>query len=372
MKNVEKIINIISIIFLCAFLFIFWHPLTSNFFHHTDFYINYSNGFIRRGLDGEIIYIISDSIETYPWKIQKLYSFICLLGFFLLLLYCTIKYKIPLYIIFSGSFLFLFIYGNSGHLKKDHIIALLFLINILTIKNSKRLNIKLILFQNIILILGTCIHELYYFFSICPILFAYKFYFPKEITFKKKLELILIPTIIFILLCTIFKGNIEAPLVMSNSWENLGLHNLTYGKGIFDGSLFIWKSDFSLSEYIFISLILICHFIFNYISIYTHGSKTEAIYFNYLLITQTLVCILIMILAIDFSRWIFFTTFTTMLCFFVFKKNKEYSFNRNYPIIFVSQFLLTMPFTRDNMFSAYFDLMPINIFLKSIKSIFLL
>ena len=160
----------------------------------TDWLINYEGGFVRRGLLGEIIYEISNSlhfnIKTTLFFFQVIIYFI----YFFLFFYLLSKIKINFFwllIVFS-PILFLYPISELEALgRKDIFVISLFLI--FSLLNFKNLNFLILSFI-FIFTLSCLIHEITIFY-----VFHYLFviYIKNEFSIKQKFKTIHIFVIIF-------------------------------------------------------------------------------------------------------------------------------------------------------------------------------
>ena len=177
--TIKYLINIFVIFFtiiVCIHTFKTFHlkELIDNFYR-PEFYVNYSAGYTRRGLDGQMIYLIADFLKFPPWTLQKIYSGFFFILFSVLTLYTIIKRNIPFYPVFSMSCILLFLYYSANGFRKDHIILFLFLLNCYYISSFKRNHLKFkdYIFQNSILITGILIHEISFLFGFFPLFILY-------------------------------------------------------------------------------------------------------------------------------------------------------------------------------------------------------
>ena len=191
-----------------------------------EWLISYAGGFVRRGLPGELIHIISEGFGISP---IFLVWFICIFSIIFLaiiILYFGNKY-------FETSFLLSQIIilapiSEDFFIRKDTFLVLLFGLSLFTLQKTfegflKKFNCIIII--NILAIIAILSHESFGIWglpSITLILFIFErsqgnnllksFLFP---------ILSLFPTAITFLLCWYFKGNSEQALIIHQSWQNL-------------------------------------------------------------------------------------------------------------------------------------------------------
>lgn len=330
--------------------------LGSNILYRGDYYINYESGFVRRGFVGEIIYKLSLVSKISPWKIQKNFAIITIALFILLTFYSIRLFKIPIIAVFSFSCLYIPIIFTET--RGDHLLLILFLLNVHFLSKNKYLTSRTIIFQNLILLIGSAIHELFFIFSFFPLLF---YYFFKYAIFKKnyisKIKVIssffLIPSLFFLLiLCHL--GNQTQKQNIINSWGKLGLEKVEFSEGIFEKSIYLWSLNLPVSLLLIYFFIIILHFVFILSTVFPFiRKKTQLNSFSILLFCQFLTIIFVSIFAIDFARWIYFASFTSIFFFFALRNNfeilinKSTYFSRQFPgkTALLLYFLLPIPFT---------------------------
>lgn len=379
-KFIKYFINIFSffltiIVCLQTFKTLDFKDVIDNFYR-PEFYVNYSAGFTRRGLDGHFIFVLSELLNFPPWTLQKLYSGCLFILFLLLTIFTIIQRKIPFYSVFSMSCLLLFLYYSANGFRKDHIILFLFLLNcyyILSI-NNKKLHIQNYIFQNVILVICILIHEVSFIFSFFPLSLLYlnktNYKITKD-TYKNMVSLFGVPFLLFILNSTLFKGNEVDGNIIINSWKKFQLNNLQFYSGIFNSPHYIWLFYHSFCQYFLFFCIFIIHFIFNITAHFENLTrKNSYLVFILLLATQYCLAILLSIIASDFSRWLFFANFTSIFTLYLLKSGlMEKNFKRSnfssskwlFSISCILYFFVTAPFSTEEKIEQYFNFTPIEI-----------
>ena len=191
-----------------------------------EWLISYSGGFVRRGLPGELIHIISEGFTISPIFIVWFLCIISIISLAIIVLYFGNQY-------FDKSFLLsqviiLAPISEDFFIRKDVFLVLLFGLCLLTLEKTfegflKKYNCIIII--NIISIVGILSHEGFGIWglpSISLILFIYSRSHGENL-FKSLLLPIfsLLPSAITFLLCWHFRGNLEQALIIHQSWQSL-------------------------------------------------------------------------------------------------------------------------------------------------------
>ena len=197
-----------------------------NYWTVGEWLISYAGGFVRRGLPGELIHIISENFGISPIFLVWLICIFSIIFLAIIILYFGNKY-------FETSFLLSQIIilapiSEDFFIRKDTFLVLLFGLSLFTLQKTfegflKKYNCIIII--NILAIIAILSHESFGIWglpSITLILFIFErsqgnnllksFLFP---------ILSLFPTAITFLLCWYFKGNSEQALIIHQSWQNL-------------------------------------------------------------------------------------------------------------------------------------------------------
>ena len=179
-----------------------------------EWLINYQGGFVRRGLLGETIYFLSNSLKISP---IFLIWFICIFSYFLLikLIFNEAKNKVSKVFLLSPGVLLAPIIGDFL-IRKDILLMLIFLIILKICKH----NDPNILILNVLNILGILIHESFaiYTFPIEIIILNIK----PDLKSKNKIFIFnILPSFLVFALCLIFKGDIDQAKAIHQSWTNI-------------------------------------------------------------------------------------------------------------------------------------------------------
>lgn len=333
MNNIiEKALKIyIFFVIILAFFFGFdffkIHFLTNKFLYHSDFYINYECGFIRRGIDGQIIYFLSSITSVNPKSIQQFYNLVFFLIFIFLIVNFFIKKRIPYYLIFSTGLLLIFIMFIRTGLRKDHLMIVYFFLLIEILKKSKNQKFIFICLNGVIII-ATLSHEIFFLISFFPTIFYLNKYKFNKSSLNKALYLI--PSFfVFLIIVLYYSGSqVEAHKILE-SWKALDIHDLKFSTGLFDKVFYIWTMNYTFYVYISIVINILLQALFIYFITKILRKKE----YQKLFILQYFVCILLCIIAIDYSRWIFFTNFTILISVFSVSKEQIFDTEFNKPKI---------------------------------------
>ena len=273
-------------------------------FFYSDFYFNYKSGFIRRGLDGAIIYYLASLTNFNPLILQKTINLISFVIFIFLAIRIIAKNRvIPVFYFFSTSCFLLYIEYILFGVRKDHLMILYFFV-IIEIYKSKINPIFKYVFLNLISIVATLSHEVFFIVFIFPIILLFFYSSWKKI-------FVLVPSLIIFFLTLIFNGNAENKQVILESWHQLGIDNIRFNVGLFSYPIYIWRLGLTPLEYVGFILTLLCNLYFLIISLSLKIVITKKIVF--FIIMQYLMCLSLCIVGCDFSRWIFFTNISIIL-----------------------------------------------------------
>ncbi|MBS1573095.1 MAG: hypothetical protein JST62_11920 [Bacteroidetes bacterium] len=322
--NLVKIFNILSIGIAGLLVVLFFKEILENdsLLIHSEYFINYQGGFVRRGFDGEILYNLYHFFEIPILLGTKLYSGSTFLLFLCIVMYATRKLKIPYYIVFSMTTLLLYLVYLDRGLRKDHIILSLIIIQSFVLRNfSKKNRLGTIVFIFISLI-GTLIHEIFFIITLFPNLIGLYINSRNNIQLFLKNSLILLPSaILFILLIFVFKGNEGQAKAIILSYPNL-TYNLDYLTLVFTKSFFFWNQNYHLKNIFYFFIFIGLHSLFILISVNNDiKSKVQKSIFNILFILQLLVLVVLCMIAIDYSRMLFLS-FSTLV-FYIYNYTLE-------------------------------------------------
>ena len=213
-------INLFVIYFLFSFLFYFSFKYIVNIWAYSDAFINYSEGFIRRGMLGELMSIFSKNFSVKPGKFHASFFMIVtmaniLIFAFLLKDYISSK-LIFVFLLFNPALILFSLYDNGAYLRKELIFITVSLLHCYFVNRyhkkiiSKKYYLSILYFLIIpLIIFNILMHELQYFlllFHVCltfNVLFEeikfsnLRFIFQKKIFYFLPYILTIIPLILF-------------------------------------------------------------------------------------------------------------------------------------------------------------------------------
>jgi len=330
-RIITKIFNAIAAIMATIFLLLTIKSfyLNENLLIHPEFFVNYQGGFIRRGFDGNLLYLISEKLNVGFFNVLKIYNLITFSIFIIAILFLKFKRKIPTFILFSASTLLLyFLYLERG-LKKDHIVFIFIIVQALFFSKDKYLkNTWWKLLFVFISIVGTLIHEVFFIITFFPnIIGFWRKSEKKFLSFAKYCLLLLPSSILFILLITEFSGNSNQVETIINSYQNLN-YDLDYLRLLFTKSYYFWQQNYSFNQIILFLLMIFLNGLFVSSATYSYlkSSEKKSI-FLLLLVCQMIILLLLSMVTIDYGRWVVYC-FTSVLIFIY---NYSFSENSTYP-----------------------------------------
>lgn len=319
--------------------------------NNTDFHINYAAGFIRRGLDGEIIYFIAKILNMISENVIKTYYSIFWFFAALIFGYIFVKKKLPIFVLFSPFLLYTpFLSFPKGLFKDMEGITFFFLI--IGVQLFIKKEVLKIIATNLLLILLMSVHEVYFIFVIPCLVYAYLISNSMDLSIKNLLNFIKFysPSIVFfIFLNTVFIGNEEKQKIILNSWYILDTKiekRLSFNDGVFNGKLnYIWLINGKIwYKYFGLLLNVVFNFMFSFLitKTYFNGITKKKLA---LIISSNLLIILLCIIASDFSRWILLTNTAILITFFLSEekyKSNSIKKENNYFVEKLALFSLTL------------------------------
>ncbi len=297
----------------------------SNLLVHPEFFINYSGGFIRRGLDGSLMLMLSNIFNVTYIHIIQTYNIVTFSGFLLALLFFKLNRKVPAYILFYSSALLLYFTFIDRGLRKDHIVLLLLLGMSSFFSNPEKLKIfrKQLLFV-VISCIGTLIHEVFFIISFFPNLIGIWLISENhKKQFCQKSILLLPSVLLFLLIFTVARGTESQVASIIRSHQNTG-YNLDYLNQVFTKSFLFWQQNYNLKNIllfffmIFLNAVAICTAVYNHLG-NTNLQKKGV--FLLLLSFQIVVLIGLCLVAIDYGRWIAISFLTTIFYIYNYDTN---------------------------------------------------
>ncbi len=190
-----------------------------------EWLISYAGGFVRRGLPGEIVHLISSKYFISPILLIWVVSTFAIISLALLLInFCKGFFERS----FLLSHLMVLAPISEDYLvRKDAFLVLLYGLSLLALKylNQKKLKkIYCILSVNLFSSIAILSHESYGIWGLPSlIIIFYLLERRNKSIFNSSLlaGLYLIPSFISFILCWAFKGNIDNALIIHQSWQSL-------------------------------------------------------------------------------------------------------------------------------------------------------
>ena len=165
----KKIYLFIYFIILIEVILKFLNYFNNKILIVSTFYINYQDGFIRRGLFGSILHFFSKYTFINPFKFQIIFFLIVIVVLFYLIIRGFYKHKIEFYILF-GSFMLLNVIAFNMFFFIDIFFIVFFVLQMYVINKIDNINTKLIVI-NLMSIFMILNHEAYFIFTFFPILY---------------------------------------------------------------------------------------------------------------------------------------------------------------------------------------------------------
>jgi len=279
-----------------------------------DWLINYSGGFVRRGLSGEILLAFSDFFSINILNLLFIFLSVSILTLLLLILIflSTKNLTFWLFLIFaSPAFLAFYFYDPSIIGRKEILIYLSYFGWLIYIDKTKKLQLIPCIIFSIIGSLITLFHEVFFFYSIVFYLITILYFDTKPFSLNYSL-MIPISSFLVALLFVITPTEFDAGLICSKILE-FNIHQSVCENGIlkWPASGLVESIRFNYSIYNFwtplgIILILILPIIPFLLIIFSSQvlknlSYNQLIFF---LLTQFLFMIPLFLIANDWGRWI--------------------------------------------------------------------
>ncbi len=302
--------------------------MTYALLYYPDFYINYSQGFVKRGLDGTMIEWLSLFLNISSVKLIKVYKIFILAILMFFVLRSIKKWSLISVIIISLMMYFLHFFDHFIFLKKDILLLELYLLAFYFFEKDKDI------LALIVMLVACLIHEVFYLFSIIPIVFyLYKF---KKRNFKKILFIFILATTTFILVSFIFRGSNINTIKMIASFANNSPefyesmpNKYNTGTFIFDSKNYIWNSITGVRGYVFFLYIIIINYMFMFVFIKSFFSINIFNFVFSILNIQTVLAVSLCIIACDISRWLLLFNFSIFCLSFFIEDDKRLIIREN-------------------------------------------
>lgn len=357
-QSLTKIYNILAAtIAIVVLLFTLQQFYTNSaLLVHPDLFINYEGGFIRRGLDGHFLFLLSTYFQINFINLVKVYIIITFFAFIIAIVIIKFKKNIPSFVLFSMSTLLLyFLYLDKG-VRKDHIILIFILLQSIFFSKDKIFtNFWTKLLFVILNIVGTLIHEIFFILTFFPVIIGFWILSKNNIhQFLKHLLLIAPTFFLFLLLMSVFSGNLIQINKVISSYQNLD-YNLDYLRLLYTKTYYFWEQNYNAKNLFLFIFMLFLHGIYILTSIYPmFKNNNRKLYFLILMMLEFLVLLFFCMIAIDYSRMVFFCFFTITIYSYQYKLNNP--MQKNQSIEKVDHFLNKLKYLPFILF--FFNTMP--------------
>lgn len=316
----------------------------------SDLLVNYQGGFVRRGLLGQICYLLG-GFTGLPINVVAIS--ISLLAFAFVVVYlCKTTKLLPVFVLFSPIFLGSAAFGQFI-VRKDFVMISLFilLVNQLTKKPDVK---QSVLWVNVIIVCGTLIHEAFYFLALGAILNIWKVGQSSIqkllLTLRKYFTLFLLP-----LIPIVAPGSSTVAIDINNSlvptWERIEgvgccdnpsatIESLGWDAGKALELPFSVLNDYSHGIWVPMGW-MVC-FILPLLVLRGMMSRNNASRFRNLFFVQIICFIPIFVIGWDYGRWGFLVFVTTIVLFNVVSESAHLEGEATIPTKTYSSFLVLM------------------------------
>ena len=225
------ILSVLSIISIFTFIYAFSLKNIINLWTYSEVHLNYSQGFIRRGLFGEILFFlnsfgiksnISFSTIFYLFHIINAFLFLKILN------KITNNYWYRFYFIFNPAFIFFSFYDLGGYARSEVFGIFLILLHTIIFQKVKLEKFKLskyFIFYYLILypsiILSFLIHEINIFFVIFHIILTFKVLQTKKIIEIKIIAKSSLPILILLYFLYLSLSQTVTPSMLQDIYKSL-------------------------------------------------------------------------------------------------------------------------------------------------------
>ena len=309
-------------------------------YFNQSFLINYSQGFVRRGLLGEIFKLIHLKTEADVLMLIKYFSLVCYIIVFAYMIRLFLKAKIPIYFLLLPYILpYYLLIGFVG--SRDFFLLILFISSIYVIKNVKN-KVGLYFILNIISAIGILSHEIYFFCSIPLILLlliskSTKGFVGMSIYSIFSQVLYFLP--VFVVLLLVIVNNGSESTFSTKMYQDIlkivpsditGVCNTGLSGGLQNQIPYMFKgliyNGFSrgLSYSIFLVMIFFIFLFFNHLT----EDRINPNFITTLFLIQLVSFVPIFMIAIDWQRWFSIAIYTSIIAAVEMKPNYSLKIER--------------------------------------------
>jgi hypothetical protein len=338
-RNIEMIIQVFIIIYISILTYTF---LTTTNTFGKELYLNYTSGYIRRGLIGQITYFFVKTFQIPLLYIDFFCSLLVKISTLTLLIVLIIRKKIDLILIFSPPLLLAgFLYSGGSNAifgKLDFLLLLIFLIQIILYKKNKNFYLYISLGT-----IGVFVHELFYFISFLPSILLL-------MNNKKRLFIYLSLLSILLVIQWAYKGSIPQINEISEEWKKIGIFTQDTDrlkKLVSSSSINFWwnvnKTFFQKIGFILNNLLVLFFIIIMFIKKEDNIERIKS--FIKILFFQNIVFFSLSMIANDYGRWYFILFTTIILYFYLYEEDKStkvinLKFNKSIEKLYYTRYIL--------------------------------
>jgi len=339
MKMNFKYTDVIWLIYITALVNLFVDQLISHYevssWAISEFLINYQGGFVRRGLIGEVLFWTASSIPAID--IVSLIKIVCAASFiilFALLFHWFIKHGVGLFAL-PMTFILGFPIVNDFWIRKDSLLLLLLALSLKLMRSNKT---SAAILSSVVSCIALLTHESFLFIFIFPfILYIINQYKLNNIF---NIFFLVISFFATLTVVTIFSGSNYQANSIIESWKTLGIYSepteYTVQNSVYSLSWgLIYALDFtkstmtSIKNYIPLFLPWMVIILFTFILIlnihkspqlfFHNNNKIKSKKNNFMMVVvifQFVFLIPLFFIGIDYGRWIYLWTTSSLLIFF--------------------------------------------------------
>ena len=350
----------VSSIFIYIYLFSLKNII--NLWTYSEVHLNYSSGFVRRGLFGEIILFLSNLGVKSKESFSTIFFIFYLLNAFLflnILKRFTANVWLYIFFTFNPAFILFSFYDLGGYARSEVFGIFLMLLHSYIYQNIslKKISFKFYYFFYFIIlypfiIISFLLHEINIFFIIFHLITTYKIIiFFNKINFKINILFSMPVVLLFTIFFWTFSQKISQEMLL-NIFNNLADKT--------NISIWIWealltpisqRSEFAYMAKPFSNIIYYLAIFFFYlipILFFLNNLTRNTANKFILLILSIIPFIFLFVIARDWGRWMHII-FIMIFCFFsqyIYKKPINFKLGKTYKIYLVIFFIFQIFFTR--------------------------
>jgi hypothetical protein len=276
-----------------------------------DWLINYSAGFVRRGLSGELVIFLSDIFHIKMNYVVMWIQIIFYSGFLTMFYLLFFKKKLPVWFVIgllSPATLLFVVFDQFASGRKEIILFFIFAIYLLVLERKTLSNLSAFCFS-ILLLLATLFHELVFFYTPYFILAAYISSRLHNTSFNLGGSLFVIAGALIIIIPVYLYGQRIEGGIICNGLKERGLPDSVCLGVLAWPNDYGWKNAIQFareSKYLFVYgstfLLSLIPFMF-----FIHSMKQSRVSFrNFFIVFPLLILFSLpmFLVAVDWGRWI--------------------------------------------------------------------